>query len=84
MKNNVEILTEIPCFECLFWDWKKESHLYCNPNECEKLTKWLLEQVEDDKTGLTVGVDLKECGPVARAGAKRVKNDKAYATKTNG
>jgi hypothetical protein len=24
------------------------SHLHCNPNECEKLTDWLLMQVEQD------------------------------------
>jgi hypothetical protein len=76
MKTNVEILTEIPCFECLFWDWKKESHLYCNPNECEKLTKWLLEQVEkceDDKARLIVEANLKECNPIAKASAKKSK-----------
>lgn len=64
MKINVETLTDIPCFKCLFWDWKKESHLYCNPNECETLTKWLLKQVEgyeDDKARLTVEADLKKC-----------------------
>jgi hypothetical protein len=49
MKNNVDILTEIPCFKCLFWDWKKESHLHCNPNECEELTKWLCQQGEKHK-----------------------------------
>jgi hypothetical protein len=76
MKINVETLTEIPCFECLFWDWKKESHLYCNPNECEKLTKWLLEQVEkceDDKARLIVEANLKECNPIAKASAKKSK-----------
>ncbi len=49
MKKDVDILTEIPCFKCLFWDWKKESHLQCNPNKCEELTKWLLKQVEDSQ-----------------------------------
>jgi hypothetical protein len=64
MKINVETLTEIPCFKCLFWDWKKESHLYCNPNKCEELTKWLLMQVEgyeDHHARLIVEADLKRC-----------------------
>jgi len=30
----------------LFWEWKKDSHLYCNPNECQKLTEWLLKEAE--------------------------------------
>jgi hypothetical protein len=47
MKSDISALTEIPCFKCLFWDWKKESHLQCNPNKCEKLTRWLFQQVED-------------------------------------
>jgi len=46
MKDNMDVLKEIPCFKCLFWDWKKESHLYCNPNNCEILTKWLLKETE--------------------------------------
>jgi hypothetical protein len=46
MKSDADILMEIPCFKCLFWDWKKESHLNCNPNECEELTKWLFKQTE--------------------------------------
>jgi hypothetical protein len=46
MKANVSTLIDIPCFRCLFWEWKKDSHLYCNPNECQKLTEWLLKQVE--------------------------------------
>ncbi|NWG11896.1 hypothetical protein HXY33_09165 [Candidatus Bathyarchaeota archaeon] len=46
MKTNVDVLVEVPCFKCLFWEWKKDSHLYCNPNECQKLTDWLLKDVE--------------------------------------
>jgi hypothetical protein len=64
MKTKVETLTDIPCFKCLFWDWKKESHLYCNPNECEALTKWLLKQVEEhegDHATLVIEADLKKC-----------------------
>jgi hypothetical protein len=47
MKTNVDVLAEVPCFKCLFWEWKKDSHLYCNPNECEKLTEWILKQAEN-------------------------------------
>jgi hypothetical protein len=46
MQINVDTLTEIPCFKCLFWDSLKRSHLHCNPGECEKLTEWLLKQAE--------------------------------------
>jgi hypothetical protein len=28
-----------------------ESHLHCNPNDCEVLTQWLLKQVEDVEAG---------------------------------
>ena len=47
MQTDIDVLTEIPCFKCLFWDQKRESHLYCNPNECRKLTEWLLKQAEE-------------------------------------
>ncbi|MGQ9507080.1 MAG: hypothetical protein ACUVTB_04370 [Candidatus Bathycorpusculaceae bacterium] len=46
MQTDVEILTEIPCFKCLFWEPIKQSSLYCNPNECQKLTEWILKDVE--------------------------------------
>jgi len=49
MRTSLDVLAEIPCFKCLFWDWKKESHLYCNPNECQKLTNWLMEQAENHR-----------------------------------
>jgi hypothetical protein len=45
----IQILIEVPCFKCLFIEPLRESHLHCNPNECEKLTEWLLLQVERDK-----------------------------------
>jgi len=45
----IDILVEIPCFQCLFAEPIMESHLHCNPNECEKLTEWLLLQVEQDE-----------------------------------
>jgi len=44
----IDVLIEIPCFKCLFVEPIRESHLHCNPNECEKLTDWLLMQVEQD------------------------------------
>jgi hypothetical protein len=47
MKVNVTAVADIPCFKCLFWEWKKDSHLYCNPNECEKLTEWLIKEAEN-------------------------------------
>jgi len=51
MKSDIDLLTEVPCFKCLFWNWKKESHLQCNPNECEQLTKWLFKQTETTQQG---------------------------------
>ena len=47
----IEVLIEVPCFKCLFADPIMESHLHCNPNECEKLTDWLLLQVRQDGKG---------------------------------
>jgi len=47
----IDVLIEIPCFKCLFDEPIMESHLRCNPNECEKLTDWLLLQVEQDGKG---------------------------------
>jgi hypothetical protein len=44
----IDVLVEVPCFKCLFAEPIRESHLHCNPNECEKLTDWLLLQVEND------------------------------------
>jgi hypothetical protein len=49
--KGIDVLIDIPCFKCLFADPIMESHLHCNPNECEKLTDWLLVQVEQDKKG---------------------------------
>jgi hypothetical protein len=49
MKTYVEILVEIPCFKCLFWNPIRDSHLHCNPNECQELTEWLLEQIENQE-----------------------------------
>ncbi|MGD8507207.1 MAG: hypothetical protein PVF15_11175 [Candidatus Bathyarchaeota archaeon] len=45
MKANSDSSSEIPCFRCLFWD-KREKHIHCNPNKCEELTEWLLNQVK--------------------------------------
>jgi hypothetical protein len=47
--NAIDVLIEIPCFRCLFEETIKESYLHCNPNECQKLTDWLLMQVERDR-----------------------------------
>jgi hypothetical protein len=44
----IDVLVEVPCFKCLFAEPIRESHLHCNPNECEKLTDWLLIQVKND------------------------------------
>jgi len=46
MKTKMDILTDIPCFKCLFWDEKRESHLNCNPNECEQMTDWISKEIE--------------------------------------
>jgi hypothetical protein len=51
----IDVLVEVPCFRCLFAEPIRESHLHCNPNECERLTEWLFLQVENDgKTEETV------------------------------
>jgi len=42
MDADVSVLTEIPCFHCLFWN---PNH--CNPGKCEKLTQWLFEQIKE-------------------------------------
>jgi hypothetical protein len=53
----IDILVEVPCFKCLFAEPIMESHLHCNPNQCTKLTEWLLLQVElDGKTKETVSM----------------------------
>ena len=55
----IEVLIEVPCFKCLYSEPVMESHLHCNPNECEKLTEWLLLQVEkDEKSKGTVAVTV--------------------------
>jgi len=51
MRSDVDILVEVPCFKCLLWNPIMESHLHCNPNDCEVLTQWLLKQVEDVEAG---------------------------------
>jgi hypothetical protein len=47
----IDVLIEIPCFKCLYEKPIMVSHLHCSPNECEKLTDWLLLQVEQDGKG---------------------------------
>jgi hypothetical protein len=51
MRSDVDVLVEVPCFKCLLWNPIMESHLHCNPNDCEVLTEWLLKTVEDDREG---------------------------------
>lgn len=46
MKYNVSLVIDVPCFKCLFWDEKKESHLNCKPSVCEALTEWALKEAE--------------------------------------
>ncbi|MEM2970893.1 MAG: hypothetical protein QW270_00510 [Candidatus Bathyarchaeia archaeon] len=63
MQTDVDTLTEIPCFKCLFWQPLKRSHLHCNPGECEKLTEWLLKEAEGSRQSdlhLTVNLDFME------------------------
>jgi len=45
MKADTVSSVEIPCFKCLLWG-KRAQNMYCNPNKCEKLTEWLVNQVE--------------------------------------
>jgi len=69
METSLDVLTDIPCFKCLFWDWKKESHLYCNPNECKILTEWLLKEAESNKQiegSLTVIVKQHKENPITK------------------
>jgi hypothetical protein len=47
MRNDVALVVDVPCFKCLFWDEKKESHLNCIPGECAALTDWILKQTEE-------------------------------------
>ncbi len=42
--KGIDILVEVPCFKCLLWNPIMESHLHCNPGECEELTKWILKE----------------------------------------
>ena len=44
----IDVLIEVPCFKCLYVEPIMESHLRCDPSKCEKLTDWLLMQVERD------------------------------------
>ena len=54
MKVEVDTLTAIPCFKCIFWDPKP-----CNPDECQKLTEWLLKQLESQEQTGEILVDAK-------------------------
>jgi hypothetical protein len=70
MKAYVDILIEVPCFKCLLWNPMKESHLHCNPNECELLTEWVLKQAEDAQP--KEGIIITTAASSARRWAKRV------------
>jgi len=43
---SVDILTDIPCFKCLFWE-SIRCRRECDVNECQKLMDWLLIQAEE-------------------------------------
>lgn len=47
MKTSVDVLVEVPCFRCMFWDLLRESASYCDPKKCQQLTQWLLKQAEN-------------------------------------
>ena len=51
MRSDVDVLVEVPCFKCLLWNPIMESHLHCNPNDCDVLTEWLLKVAEDERGG---------------------------------
>ena len=55
----IDVLIEVPCFKCLFAEPLRESHLHCDPTKCEKLTEWLLMQVEhDEKNKETISLEI--------------------------
>jgi len=64
--KGIDILVEVPCFKCLLWNPIKESHLHCNPGDCQELTDWL--QCEMDKEGheSTVSVGIQIAGTVRK------------------
>jgi len=37
---------EIPCSACQLWD-KEAKRFSCDPNKCERLTRWLLKHAQD-------------------------------------
>lgn len=37
----------IPCAKCAAWNQKTKS-FSCSPNECAKLSNWLLKHVKED------------------------------------
>ena len=49
--KGIDILVKVPCFKCLLWNPIKESHLHCNPGECEELTAWILSETDVEKDG---------------------------------
>ena len=71
MKAYLEVLVDVPCFKCLLWNPIKESHLHCNPNECELLTEWVFKQAEEKQPKKELIVASVATGRVRRW-AKRV------------
>jgi hypothetical protein len=41
----------IPCANCLLWNQEKKSFA-CNPNTCNKLSKWLLKHAKNNKVDM--------------------------------
>jgi hypothetical protein len=67
MRSDADVLVEVPCFKCLLWNPIMESHLHCNPNDCEALTEWLLKAVEDDHGGKNVIItDVSTAEPIKK------------------
>ena len=73
MKTYVDILVEVPCFKCLLWNPIMESHLHCNPNECQTLTKWLFKQAENNQTEDNLIIQPLPTGSLRRSGRKNSK-----------
>ena len=46
-QSSPEILFYIPCFACLLNNPLKTSSWHCKPQECDKLSRWLSNIVED-------------------------------------
>ena len=47
--KGIDILVEVPCFKCLLWNPIMESHLHCNPGDCQELTDWLQREMDKEE-----------------------------------